>query len=54
MIGRHSHQTCHLSLIKDTPTILFENNTAYIVKIKSGYIKGDQMKHISSKLFYTH
>ncbi|CAL8155274.1 unnamed protein product [Prunus armeniaca] len=37
----------------DTPTILNEDNAAYIVQITGEYIKGDN-KHISPKFFYTH
>ena len=35
------------------PTILFDDNVAYIAKIKGGYIKRDRTKHISLKFFYT-
>ena len=43
-----------LSSIKDSPTILYEDNAACITQIKGGYIKGDRTKHISPKFFYTH
>ena len=33
--------------------ILYEG-TRYITQIIGGYIKGDRIKHTSSKLFYTH
>ena len=32
----------------------FEENAAYIAQLRGGYIKGDRMKHISLKLFFTH
>ena len=34
--------------------ILYEDNAACIAQLKGGFIKGDRMKHISPKLFYTH
>jgi len=33
---------------------LFEDNTACIAQIAGDYIKGDRIKHILSKFFYTH
>ena len=51
---QHIRETCGLSSIKNNPTILYEDNAACIVQIKSGYIKGDRTKHISPKFFYTH
>ena len=46
--------TCQISSINETHTVLFEDNSACIAWIKSGYIKGDWTKHISPKFFYTH
>ena len=37
-----------------TPTILYEDNAACIAQLKGGYIKGDRIKHISPKFFFTH
>ena len=36
------------------PTTLFEDNAACIAQLEDGYIKGDKMKHISPKFFWTH
>ena len=36
------------------PTTLHEDNAARIAQLKVDYIKGDKMKHISPKFFYTH
>ena len=36
------------------PTTMYEDNTACIAQLKGGYIKGNQTKHISAKLFFTH
>ena len=34
--------------------VLFEDNTTCIAQLREGFIKGDRMKHISPKLFFTH
>ena len=39
---------------KNTQTILYEDKAACIAQLKEGYIKGDRMKHISPKFFFTH
>ena len=51
---QHIQESCGLSFIKGDPTILFEDNVACIAQITEGYIKGDRIKHISPKFFYTH
>ena len=51
---QHIRESRRLSSTKDIPTTLFEDNTAYIAQILGGYIKGDKIKRISSKFFYTH
>ena len=53
-MNHHIQETCGLSLNKNLPTLLFEDNTACITQIKGGYIKENRTKHISPKLFYTH
>ena len=53
-MNHHIQETCGLSLNKNLPTLLFEDNTACITQIKGGYIKEDRTKHISPKLFYAH
>ncbi|XP_015166961.1 uncharacterized protein [Solanum tuberosum] len=37
-----------------TPTMLYEDNVAFIAQLKAGYIKGDRTKHILPKFFFTH
>ena len=49
---QHIRESFELSSIKDNP--IFEDNVAYIVQIKEGYINGDRTKHIFSKFFYTY
>jgi hypothetical protein len=40
--------------VLDTPTIIFEDNLAYVTQMKSGYIQSNMTKHIIPKLFYPH
>ncbi|CAL2237733.1 unnamed protein product [Prunus armeniaca] len=51
---QHIRETSGLSSIKNSPTLLYEDNAAYIAQITNGYIKGDRTKHISPKNFHTH
>jgi hypothetical protein len=53
-IIQHIKEKYGLSTIKDSPTILYEDNAAYTTQIRGGYIKGDRTKHISPNFFYTH
>ncbi|CAM9003245.1 unnamed protein product [Rhodiola kirilowii] len=50
----HIRGSCDLSINKESPIVLFEDNAACIAQIKNGYIKGDRTKHISPKFFFTH
>ena len=51
---QHIKGTSGLASSNMDPTILYEDNTACISQIKEGFIKGDRIKHISPKFFYTH
>jgi hypothetical protein len=51
---QYIQEECDLELVREKPTVIYENNTACIAQIKEGYIKGDRTKHISSKFFSTH
>ena len=42
------------NLLSRTNQQYYEDNVVCIAHVKGGYIKGDQTKHISPKLFYTH
>ena len=53
-ITQHTQEIYGLTLKKNIPIILYENNAACITQLRGGYIKGDRTKHISSKLFFTH
>ena len=46
---QHIQESCELPFIKENPTTLFEDNATSIAQIK-----GDRIKHISPKFFYTH
>jgi hypothetical protein len=38
----------------ESPTIIYEDNAAYVTQMQTGYIKTNYTKHISPKLFYPH
>ena len=44
------NQQCKLK-INDQPTVVFEDNSACIRQMSSGFIKADRTKHISSHIF---
>ena len=50
----HIHNSCCLTPVTNSPTIIYEDNVACVAQIRGGYIKGDRTKHISLKFFYTH
>ena len=50
----HIHNSCCLTSVTNSPTIIYEDNAACVAQDKGGYIKGDRTKHISPKFFYTH
>ena len=49
----HIQVNCGLEPLTQ-PTNIFEDNTACIQQIKQGFIKGDRVKHVAPKFFYTH
>ena len=50
----HIQSTYRISLSSNIPTVIYEDNDAYIAQLRGGYIKRDRTKHISPKFFYTH
>ena len=46
-------QSCGIGAL-ETPTIIFEDNSARVTQMESGYIKSNMTKHIILKLFYPH
>jgi len=46
--------SCGFSDVPESPTMIYEDNAACIAQIKAGYIKGDRIKHILPKFFFTH
>ena len=53
-VDHYIQENYGMSLDKGSPTVLNEDNVACIAQLKGGYIKGDRIKHISPKLFFTH
>ena len=49
----HVEQSCGIGGI-DLPTIIYEDNSACVTQMDTGYIKSNITKHISPKLFYPH
>ena len=49
----HIIQSCGIGAI-ETPTIIFEDNSACVTQMESGYIKSNMTKHIILKLFFPH
>jgi hypothetical protein len=49
----HIIQSCGIGTV-DTPTIIFEDNSACVTQMESGYIKSNTTKYIIPKLFYPH
>ena len=49
----HKIQSCGIGAL-ETPVIIFEDNSACVTQIESGYIKSNMTKHIIPKLFYPH
>jgi hypothetical protein len=47
----HILTTCGIGSI-ESPTIIYENNSACVVQMETCYIKSNINKHIASKLFY--
>ncbi|XP_013645208.1 uncharacterized protein LOC106349787 [Brassica napus] len=50
---QHVRSDCGMVECKK-PTEMFEDNAACIDQLKDGYIKGDRIKHILPKSFFTH
>ena len=40
--------------VNNSPTIIYEDNAAYVAQVREIYIKRDKTKYISPKFFYTH
>ncbi|KAJ1280007.1 hypothetical protein BS78_04G199300 [Paspalum vaginatum] len=49
----HIQKSCGFP-VADTPTIIYEDNAAYVAQMKTCYIKSNMTKHISPKFFYPH
>jgi hypothetical protein len=49
----HIQKSCGICAIV-SPTIIYEDNVAWVAQMQTGYIKPNYTKHISLKLFYPH
>ena len=49
----HIQQSCGIGSI-ESPTIIYEDNSACVTHMQTGYIKSNITKHIAPKLFYPH
>ena len=49
----HIQQSCGIDSI-ESPTIIYEDNSACVTQMQSGYIKSNITQHIVPKLFYPH
>jgi hypothetical protein len=49
----HIIQSCGIDAL-ETPTIIFEDNSACVTQMESCYIKSNRTKHTIPKLFYPH
>jgi hypothetical protein len=49
----HIQVSCGIELT-GSPIIIYEDNTACIAHMQSGYVKSNVTKHITHKLFYPH
>ena len=49
----HIQQLCGIGSI-ESPTIIYEDNSACVTQMQTGYIKSNITKHIAPKLFYPH
>ena len=47
----HIQQACGIGSI-ESPTIIYEDNSACVTQMQTGYIKSNITKHIVPKLFY--
>jgi hypothetical protein len=50
---QHIQEEYGLESVRESPTVIYEDNTACIAQIKEGYIKGDRTKHIAEVLLNT-
>ena len=47
----HIEQSCGIGSMK-TPTIIYEDNTAFVTQMQTCYIKSNMTKHITPKLLF--
>ena len=50
----HIQSSCDLYPVVDVPMTIYKDNATCIEQLKKGYIKGDNIKHIGPKFFFSH
>ncbi|GJW08287.1 ribonuclease H-like domain-containing protein [Tanacetum coccineum] len=53
-VTQHIHESCGISSGQESSRVVHEDNAACIAQLKDEYIKGDKIKHILPKFFFTH
>ena len=51
---QHIRGLCGIAINDISPTVLYEDNAAYVIQMSNGYVKGNLIKHIAHKFFYPH
>ena len=46
-ITLHIQNTCNMPPVTNSLTMIFEDNVTYVAQVRGGYIKEDNIKHIS-------
>ena len=52
-MNNHIQQSCGIGSI-ESPTIIYEDNSACVTQMQTSYIKSNITKHIAPKLVYPH
>ena len=50
----HIKNSCQMTPINNSLTVIYEDNAICIAQVRGGYIKTDETKHLSPKFFYAH
>ncbi|GKC38619.1 hypothetical protein Tco_1051003 [Tanacetum coccineum] len=53
-VTQHIHESCGISSGQESSRVVHKDNAACIAQLKDEYIKGDKIKHILPKFFFTH
>ncbi|GKF54843.1 hypothetical protein Tco_0165183 [Tanacetum coccineum] len=53
-VAQHVRESCGNSSGQESPTVVHKDNATCIAQLKDEYIKGDKIKHILLKVFFSH